>query len=256
MFIQIGSLIQPTITVITYILVLTALFQLIFLFFRSIFSFFGVTTYDFFESIAKAVGLIALISSFFLYLVLCSFYFFFFIKSGSNLIFSYNIVKMVPFKSSLDILGTNVIINIELFSLLLILIGYIVGFLSLLAMDTRLFWKNVKYVCYFNIFMAIVFLFSIVHNFFIFFLLYECLMLPSVIIVYYVSPSRRALQASIYFLLWTQLGSFIALIGVMYIVVFYGVSTFPELAESSLSLNEVYLLYFLFFLGFGIKVPI
>jgi len=46
------------------------------------------------------------------------------------------------------------------------------------------------------------------------------------------------------------------LIGVAYITVTYGVSDFHQITNLSLSFKEGYFLYLLFFLGFGIKVPI
>lgn len=95
----------------------------------------------------------------------------------------------------------NLYLTLDFFGLILLTLSYIVGFISILALDTRLYWKNIKYIFAFNIFVVIVYLYVSVSNIIIFFLLYECLLVPSFLFVYFVSPSRRAIQASLYFVI-------------------------------------------------------
>lgn len=48
-----------------------------------------------------------------------------------------------------------------------------------------------------------------------FFVIYELFLLPSAALVWYVSPNKRSLRSTIYFLLWTQAGSMLVLGGVV-----------------------------------------
>ncbi len=150
----------------------------------------------------------------------------------------------------------NFYFSIDFFGFIILTLAYIVGFYSLLAIDTRLYWKNIKFIYYFNIFLLIVFFFTSTSNILFFFLFYECLLLPSFFIVYIVSPSRRAIQASLYFLVWTQIGSLLVLIAVIYIINVSGSYDFFFLKNFSFTTNECFFIYFLLFFGFGFKVPI
>jgi formate hydrogenlyase subunit 3/multisubunit Na+/H+ antiporter MnhD subunit len=68
---------------------------------------------------------------------------------------------------------------------------------------------------------------------------YELLLLPSFLIVYFVSPSRRSIQASLYFIIWTQLGSVLVLIAISYILAISGLYNFTELKYFNFTNNEV-----------------
>lgn len=97
--------------------------------------------------------------------------------------------------------GLKIYLTLDLFGLVLLTLAYIVGFISILALDTRLYYKNINYIFAFNVFVLIVYLYVSVSNIILFFLLYECLLIPSFLFVYFVSPSRRAIQASLYFVI-------------------------------------------------------
>lgn len=151
---------------------------------------------------------------------------------------------------------TNITFSFDFFGFILLTLAYIVGFFSLFALDTRLYWKNIKFIFSFNIFIIIVFLYVSVSNLLLFFLFYECLLIPSFLIVYFVSPSRRAIQASLYFVIWTQIGSFLVLCAVAYLLNSAGGYDFFFLKNYSFTTYEYWILYGLLFLGFGFKVPI
>ena len=145
---------------------------------------------------------------------------------------------------------------VDLFGLFLLFLAFFVGVLSLLALDNRLFWKNIKYLFVINIFIIIVFFYVFSTNLLVFFLFYELLLIPSFLVVYFISPSRRAIQASLYFLIWTQIGSFLVLLTVGYIIVIVGNIDFLSLKNYNFTKNEVFSIYLFLFLGFGFKVPI
>ncbi len=147
-------------------------------------------------------------------------------------------------------------LTLDFFSFLILFLSFLVGFITLVTLDTRLYWNNIVYLYFFNMFVLIVFFFVSFSNVLMFFLSYEFLLLPSFFFVFFVSPSRRAIQASFYFLMWTQIGSFIVLFAISYMVFISNSFDFFSLKNFNFSSNEIYFLYFIFFLGFGIKIPI
>lgn len=146
--------------------------------------------------------------------------------------------------------------SIEFFGFIFILLAYIVGFISFLSLDTRLFNKNVKYILVCNFLVIIIHLFVIINDLLLLFLFYEFMLIPSFLFVYFVSPYKRGVQASIYFLIWTQIGSLLVLTCVVYIYYTIGNTTFESLRNFSFSYDEVWFLFFLLFFGFGFKIPI
>lgn len=86
--------------------------------------------------------------------------------------------------------------------------------------------------------------------------MYECLLLPSFLIVYFASLSRRSVQASLYFVIFTQIGSFIVICVVAYIIATTNIFYFSDLKSYVFSNVELNLIYFFLFIGFGIKIPI
>ena len=107
-----------------------------------------------------------------------------------------------------------------------------------------------------NIFILVVYFYVFSSNILIFFLFYEFLLVPSFLVVFYVSPSRRAIQASLYFLIWTQIGSFLVLITIAYIISIVGSSNFFDIKSYSFSKAETFYIFLFLFAGFGFKVPI
>lgn len=82
------------------------------------------------------------------------------------------------------------------------------------------------------------------------FIIYEFFLLPSFILVYRLSPNRRSVLASIYFLTWTQFGSLLVLVGLVWNYYLSGMLEFG----SSYTICS-YGPFWLIFLGFGIKIP-
>lgn len=107
-----------------------------------------------------------------------------------------------------------------------------------------------------NIFVLIVFFFVFTDNLLILFFFYELLLIPSFLLVYYIAPSRRAIQASLYFIIWTQVGSFFVLCVTSYILSVVGSADFFFIKNYNFTDLEAYFLFLFLFLGFGFKVPI
>ncbi len=147
-------------------------------------------------------------------------------------------------------------LHFDFFGIVLLFISYITGFLSLCALDNKMLFKNSRYFSLINIFVLIVFFYILTNNILILFIFYEFLLVPSFLLVFFLSPSRKAIQASLYFVIWTQIGSFIVLCVVFYIIVVTGSSDFFIIKNYVFNKNEIFLLSFLTFLGFGFKIPI
>ena len=91
-------------------------------------------------------------------------------------------------------------------------------------------------------------------NVFLVFLYYECLLIPSYLLIFFLSPNQRFLVVSIYFLIWTQIGSFLVFIAISYLYLYYGISF--NLMHVNFSILENNILFCLIYFGFGIKIPI
>lgn len=63
-------------------------------------------------------------------------------------------------------------ISIDLFGLIIQFAGLVIGFLSYLVLDTRFFFKNIKYLTIFCIFDVVVLLFTTTNNVIYFFILW------------------------------------------------------------------------------------
>lgn len=142
------------------------------------------------------------------------------------------------------------------FGLVLLNLAVFIGLISLLSLDSRFYWKNVKFIFLCHTLIIAIFFFSISGDLITFFVFYEALLIPSFLLVHYVSPYRKAVQASLYFVIWTQLGSFLVLSGVVYIIQTTGLIYFTQLKTHTFTVNEIFFLYGLFFFGFGFKIPI
>lgn len=208
---------------------------------------------DIFYNSVKTLLLLSLCLSYILFI-----YFVYLFYSYCNVIANYalfNEYRLLP-KVYINYFLIWFEFSIDFFGIVLLFLAYFVGVLSLLALDNRIFWKNIKYLFSLNFFIIIVFFYVFSTNILIFFLFYEFLLIPSFLIVYFISPSRRAIQASLYFLIWTQIGSFLVLVVIAYLVSVVGSSNFHDVKSYNFSYVETFFMYLLLFLGFGFKVPI
>lgn len=171
----------------------------------------------------------------------------------NNFNFIYNDILFLKIPIFLNIFNK---FSIEFFGFIFIILAYIVGFLSFLALDTRLFWKNIKFIFICNLLVLIIYLYTVVNDVLLLFILYECMLIPSFLFVYFVSPYKRGIQASLYFLIWTQLGSLLVLSSTAYVIYTTGHTSFLNLKNFIFTSDENWWIYFFLFFGFGFKVPI
>lgn len=147
-------------------------------------------------------------------------------------------------------------LSLDLFSLVLITLAYIVGFISLTSISDKSFWSNTKHPLIFTFFIIVVILFVTCDHLFTFFLYYEFLLIPSFFIVYLSSSNMKGVQASMYFLVWTQAGSTLVLAVVIQLIQIEGIDYFNQLSSLGLYSSCIEKIKFILFIGFGFKIPI
>lgn len=113
-------------------------------------------------------------------------------------------------------------------------------------LNSRIKSSKLQYIVF--IFIFLVYIYVTTQNMIVFFFCYELFLLPSFFIVLFGSPNRRGVIASIYFLIWTQIGSFL---------VFLATLVLYQLQNSMvLPVNVPTHLILIFLIGFGIKIPV
>jgi len=95
-----------------------------------------------------------------------------------------------------------------------------------------------------------------VQDIYVLFIAYELLLIPSFLFILLAGYTNKSIQAAVYFVIWTQIGSFLVLGGIVYLVSITGSSDFLVIRNFKLKTDEAKILYALFFFGFGIKIPI
>ena len=127
--------------------------------------------------------------------------------------------------------------------------GYILSFYLYFISSTRV-TRFLGYIV-FCLLPLLVICFTFIKNVFFFLFIYEFFLFPSILIVYLFSPNIRLLAANLYFIMWTQFGSLLVILGCLLLYLKCGVITLNNL-------NSIIPDYisFLFILGLGVKIPI
>lgn len=143
------------------------------------------------------------------------------------------------------------------FSIFLVYMGGVLGLLIFYLSYARFKYAWRSYALLYLYFLGVVYFLVSTSHIFYFFFFYELLFVPSFLLVYFVSPNRRSVFASIYFFFWTQSGSLLVLLGFLGIYTSTGIALFPNLYLASFYLNtfELNLLGLLVLFGFGVKIP-
>lgn len=128
--------------------------------------------------------------------------------------------------------------------------GVIVGIVVAFLLDVKTFFTKITAAFSMFFFYIIIWLFVNDSNILNLFLYYELFLLPSFFIVYFLSPNRRSILASIYFLTWTQFGSLLVLIGILRLYSQHGIYEFV----STINIIDTFTTL-LILIGFGIKIP-
>ena len=90
---------------------------------------------------------------------------------------------------------------INLYGYIIIFLALFIGFFALLVSENKVKAANLNFLFYFNYFLLVVYLFVSINDILGLFICYELLVLPSFFFVYFISYTRKALQASLYFII-------------------------------------------------------
>jgi len=91
--------------------------------------------------------------------------------------------------------------DLDIINILFYILALFVAFISLLALDTRLYSSKMIFIVLCNLLILIIFMFSFTNNYILFFIFYELLLIPSFFFVYRISPAKTAIQSSIFFVM-------------------------------------------------------
>jgi len=141
------------------------------------------------------------------------------------------------------------------FSLILVFISIYFSFVILVISDNKINMLY-QYIYILLIFPLISVMYIFTNNIILFFYLYELFLLPSIFLVYYLSPNKRSIIAVFYFLIWTQVGSFLIFLFLIIIISYTNVWYLINLEYFYISNFFKRILFILLFFGFGIKIPI
>lgn len=111
------------------------------------------------------------------------------------------------------------------------------------------------YIYIYLIFILTYYILSI-ENIIFFYFIYELLLLLVFYSMYLTSNSRGAVEAALFFAGWAVLGSILVGLGFLILIVDTNSIYFIDLKKNKLTSNEVYYIYMLFFLGFGVKLSV
>ena len=148
--------------------------------------------------------------------------------------------------------------NIDFFGQTLVILASIIGTLSILTIDSRVHIGKTNFLVIFFYFDLIIWFFIKAESFIEFFIYYEFLLLPSFLIVYLLGYSRKTINSSIYFLIWTQIGSLVVLVSILILKFVLNTDNF-NLSEYYIKSQNSSTYHFLcaigILLGFGVKIP-
>lgn len=202
------------------------------------------------------------VSNYFLTLILVSHgalftaNFYLYLKTVEELAFLTTSDPLIAFKNCASCTFMGSVLSIDLYGFVLLLLAFFVGFFALITSESKIKDLNTSFFFFFNYFLLIVFVFVATTDLFILFICYELLLIPSFFFVFFIGYTRKAIQASLYFVIWTQVGSLLVLAGIVYLVSVVGTSSIFAVRTQLFKSQEAYALYFLFFFGFGFKIPI
>lgn len=142
------------------------------------------------------------------------------------------------------------------FNLTILIVGVYFAFLILCLAETKAATSKTLLYSLLILFILVIYLYISTNNLIFLFYLYEMFLVPSIYLVYYYSPNKRSLVATFYFLIWTQVGSFLVFISLIAIINYINIWNLTVLEKTYIPQFLKSFLFFFIFFGFGIKIPI
>jgi len=142
------------------------------------------------------------------------------------------------------------------FSDIIILLSVIIGLICLDILGPKNYFDNISNNGIFYLFNVFVIIMASTNNLLIMFICFECIFLPTVFFAYKFGYSKKIDKAALTLFTWTLFGSFLVLCGLLYIYYRYNSLNYLILSEKRISLNEKRVLFYIFLIGFSIKIPL
>lgn len=147
-------------------------------------------------------------------------------------------------------------VNFFFFSDTLICLALFITTISWIYLGERYLLNNLFFVMYFLVFIVCTIGMVSTSNILSVILFFELIFLPSLFFVYKFGYSDKVEKTILYLLLWTMTGSLAVLGGTAYLYTITKSLDISFLLKFKYSNDEKTVLFFLFFFGFGIKIPI
>lgn len=169
----------------------------------------------------------------------------------------FQFVEKVPWIPSL---GASYHLGVDGLSLLLVLLTGLLGFLAILSSWSSITVRLKEYYAYFLLLQAGMMGVFLARDLLLFFVFWELVLVPMYFIIAIWGGPRR-MYAAIKFMIYTLIGSVLMLLGILMLYFQhyeqFGVYTFDVagLMKTSLSGSVQWWIFWAFFLGFAVKVP-
>src|SRR5512141_1438825 len=159
-------------------------------------------------------------------------------------------------------IGAGYVLGIDGISFLLIMLTTLLGFISILSSWEAIQVRVKEYYAWFLVLQTGMLGVFMANDFFLFFVFWEAMLVPMYLLIG-IWGGPRKLYAAIKFFLYTLVGSLLMLLGILFLYFHHhtvtGMYTFsiPELYKTAPQITgtAAILLFFAFFIGFAIKVP-
>lgn len=158
--------------------------------------------------------------------------------------------------SKLNLYVDGLLLSGSCFSEVLILLALLITIISWVYLSERYLYKNIFFLFYFFIFVITTINMVYTTNLLVMFIFFEFIFLPSLFFVYQFGYAKKVEKTVGFLLFWTLTGSFIALFGILYIYGVVGSFEVSDVTVASFTVSERTFLFLLFFIGFGIKIPL
>lgn len=142
------------------------------------------------------------------------------------------------------------------FGNILVILSVLITFFSWWFLSERFIFKTSFLVIYLTIFFFCTFMMVSTAHLAVMFIFFEFIFFPSSFFVYSLSYSKKAEKTIEYLVIWNLIGAMIAFVGFGYLFYCTGTVQLSTLFTQRFSLAETTTLFFLFFFGFGVKIPL
>lgn len=142
------------------------------------------------------------------------------------------------------------------FSDAIIILSFITGLICIELLGLKNLFKTVSNVNIFYIFNFFVITMVSTNNILIMFLSFEFIFLPTMYFVFKLSYSKKSEKANEVLFYWTLFGSFLVLCTLCYLYYNYNTLNYIYLQKETISKFESQIIFIIFLLGFGVKIPL